>query len=139
MAIIQGLCNSFKTELLGGVHDLDTDTLKVALYSSAASIGPQTTAYTTTGEVVGSGYTAGGATLAGATIAISNGVAYVDFTDVSWPSATFTARGALIYNSSKANRAIHVLSFGTDRTVANATFPITFPSANYREAIIRLA
>ena len=99
MAITQAMCNSFKTELLGGTHDLDTDVIKIALFTSSATLDASTTAYSTTNEVVGSGYTAGGNTLAGATISLSGSTAIVDFTDTTWSSATITARGALIYNS----------------------------------------
>ncbi len=123
--IYQGPTNSFLLELIQGIHDLDADSLKIALYSSSADLGLSTTAYTTTGEVVASGYTAGGASLT-ATLANSNNTAYMDFSDVTW-SASLTARGALVYNSSKANRSIMVLDFGTDKT-STSTFSIVFPA-----------
>lgn len=140
MAITQAMCNSFKTELLGGTHDLDTDTIKIALYTSSATLGASTTAYSTTNEVTGStGYTAGGNTLSGAAITLSGSTAIVDFTDTTWSSSTITARGALIYNSSKSNRAIAVLDFGSDKSSSNGDFTIVFPTADASNAIIRIA
>lgn len=140
MAITQAMCNSFKQELLGGTHDLDTDTIKIALYTSSATLGASTTAYTTSNEVTGSaGYTAGGNTLAGATISLSGSTAIVDFTDTTWSSATITARGALIYNSSKSDKAIAVLDFGSDKSSTNGDFTVVFPAADASNAIIRIA
>lgn len=139
MAITSAICTSFKEELLGGIHDLDTDVLKIALYTSSATLGASTTAYSATNEVSGTGYSAGGATLAGAAIASSGTTAYMDFTDVTWASSTITARGALIYNSSKANRAIAVLDFGSDRSSTSGDFTVTFPAADASNAIIRIA
>lgn len=139
MAITQAMCNSFKTELLGGTHDLDTDVLKIALFTSSATLGASTTAYSTTNEVVGSGYTAGGNTLAGAAISLSGSTAIVDFSDTTWSTATITARGALIYNSSKADRAIAVLDFGGDKTSTSGDFTVVFPAADASNAIIRIA
>jgi len=133
------MCNSFKTELLGGTHDLDTDTIKIALFTSSATLGASTTAYSTTNEVSGTGYTAGGNTLAGAAISLSGSTAIVDFTDTTWSSATITARGALIYNSSKADRAIAVLDFGSDKSSTNGDFTVVFPAADASNAIIRIA
>lgn len=137
--ITSAICNSFKTELLTATHNLTSHTIKVALYSSTATLNASTTAYTTTGEVTGDGYSAGGATLSGASISLSGNTAIVDFSDASWPASTITARGALIYNSSAANRAIAVLDFGTDRMSTNTTFTVTFPTADANSAIIRLA
>jgi len=139
MAITQALCTSFKSELLGGFHDLDTDTIKIALYTSSATLGATTTAYSTTNEVSGTGYTAGGNTLTSATIATSGTTAYLDFADTTWSSATMTARGALIYNADKSNRAIAVLDFGGDKTSTNGDFTIQFPTADASNAIIRIA
>jgi len=140
MAITQAMCNSFKTELLGGTHDLDTDTIKIALYTSSATLGASTTAYSTTNEVTGStGYTAGGNTLSGASITLSGSTAIVDFTDTTWSSATITARGALIYNSSKSDKAIAVLDFGSDKSSTNGDFTVVFPTADASNAIIRIA
>jgi hypothetical protein len=133
------VCNSFKTEVLGGTHDLDTDVIKIALYTSAASLSASTTAYSSTNEVVGTGYTAVGNTLAGAAITLDGSTAIVDFTDTNWTTATITARYALIYNSSKSNKAIAVLDFTTDQTATNGTFTVVFPTANSSSAIIRLS
>lgn len=139
MAITQAMCNSFKTELLGGTHDLDTDTIKIALFTSSATLGASTTAYSTTNEVSGTGYTAGGNTLSGATISLSGSTAIVDFSDTTWSSATITARGALIYNSSKSDKAIAVLDFGSDKSSTNGDFTVVFPAADASNAIIRIA
>lgn len=138
MAIAQTLCSSFKTEILLGVHDLDTDILKIALYVSAANLGAATTVYTTANEVVGAGYVAGGNTLTGATVALDGTTAVVSFDSTSW-SAFITARGALIYNSSKSNKAIAVLDFGSNKTSSSGTFQITFPPATAGSAIIQVA
>jgi hypothetical protein len=139
MAITQAMCNSFKTECLGGLHDLDTHVIKIALYTSAATLDASTTAYSATNEVSGTGYTAGGGTLAGAAISLSGSTAIVDFTDFTWTTATITARGALIYNSTASNRAIAVLNFTTDRTSTASDFTIQFPTPDSSNAIIRLA
>jgi len=119
MAITQAMCTSFKEDLFQKEQDLDTDTIKIALYTSSATLGAGTTAYTTSNEVTGTGYTAGGETLTGATIATSGTTAYVDFNDPEWTSASFTARGALIYNDTTAgDNSIAVLDFGGDFTVS---------------------
>ena len=137
MAITQAMCTSFKEDLFQKEQDLDTDTIKIALYTSAATLGAATTAYTTTNEVSGTGYSAGGVTLTSATIGTSGTTAYVDFGDPEWTSASFTARGALIYNSSASNQSIAVLDFGGDFTVSSGTFRIVFPAAG-ATAIIRI-
>jgi hypothetical protein len=139
MAISQAMVTSFKVELFGGIQDLDTDTIKIALFTSLATLGAATTAYSTTNEVVGTGYVAGGNTLAGATISSSGTTAFVDFSDTTWTSATITARGALIYNSSKANRAIAVLDFGADKTSTAGDFTVQMPVADASNALIRIA
>lgn len=140
MAITQALCNSFKTDILGGIQDLDTDVIKIALYTSSATLGASTTAYTTSNEVASTGnYSAGGNTLSGASISLSGSTAIVDFSDTTWANATITARGALIYNSSKSNKAIAVLDFGSDKTSTNGDFTIVFPAATASDAIIRIA
>lgn len=139
MPITQAMCTSFKADLFGGVQDLDTDVIKIALYTSTASLDASTTAYTTSNEVVGTGYTAGGNTLSGAAISSSGTTAFVDFSDTSWSTATITARGALIYNSSKSNKAIAVLDFGSDRSSSGGTFTIQFPAATASDAILRIA
>lgn len=136
--IVQGLTDSFKQELLSGTHDFTGDTFKIALYTSSASLSRSTTTYSVTNEVSGTGYTAGGATLTGASIAFSSGVAYVDFDDVTWAASDITARGAMIYNSSKSNKAVFVLDFGSDRT-SNPDFTVKFPAATAAAALIRLA
>lgn len=135
--ITQTQTTSFKQELYEGVHNLLVDTIKIALYTSAADLGADTASYTATGEVTGTGYVAGGITLTGATVQSSGNTAFVSFNDASWPGATFTCRGALIYNSSKANRSVAVLNFGADRTVTNNTFTVTFPANTATSAIIR--
>ena len=139
MAISQGVCNSFKEEVLTGVHDIENDTIKIALFTSSATLDADTTAYATTNEVVGTGYTAGGNTLAGAAVTLDGSVAIVDFNDTTWASASITARGALIYNSSKANRAIAVLDFGSDKTSTDGDFSVIFPAPTASTAVVRLA
>jgi hypothetical protein len=139
MAITQAMCSSFKQQILLGEHDLDTDTIKLALYTSAATLSAATTAYSTSDEVVGTGYTAGGNTLTGATVSLSGTTAYVDFSDTTWSTATITARGALIYNSSKSNKAIAVLDFGSDKTSTAGDFTVQFPTNDASSAIVRIA
>ena len=130
MAITTAMCTSFKKELLEAEHDFTADTFKIALYTSSATLGASTTAYSTTNEVSGTGYTAGGATLTTVAPTSSGTTAFVDFNDPSFTSATITARGALIYNSSKSNKAVAVYDFGSDQSTTNGTFTITIPSAN---------
>ena len=139
MAITQAFCTSAKAEFLGGVHDLDTDTIKIALYTSSATLGAATTAYSSTNEVVGTGYTAGGNTLTGAVISVDGTTALVDFADPTWADSTITARGALIYNASKSNKALAVLDFGADKTSAAGNFTVVMPTAAAATAIIRIA
>ena len=141
MAITQALCLSFKTELLGGIHDLDTDVIKMALFTSAATLGASTTAYSSSNEVssAGTNYTAGGNTMTSPVISFEGTTAIVDFADVVWANASFTARGALIYNSSKANRAIAVLDFGADKTSTSGDFTVIMPAPAASTAIIRIA
>lgn len=139
MAISQAMCSSFKQQLLLGEHDLDTDVIKIALYTSSATLSAATTVYTTSDEVVGTGYTAGGNTLTSPTVSLSGTTAYVDFADTSWTTATITARGALIYNSSKSNKAIAVLDFGSDKTSTAGTFTVQFPANTASDAIVRIA
>lgn len=138
MAIQQGLTTSFKQQMLQGQQALLTDTLKIALYTGFATLGPTTTAYSTTNEVVGGGYTAGGIVLTGVTLAAdANGTVYVDFSSPSWPAASFTARGALIYNASQSNSSVAVLDFGSDKTCSNQTFTVTMPANTATTALIR--
>ena len=138
MAITQTTCTSFKVELLTGTHNFSSDTFKIALYISAANLGADTTAYSASNEVSASGYAAGGNTLTVSTTPTSSSTtAYVSFANTSWSSA-LTARGALIYNSSKSNKAVAVLDFGADKT-SSATFTVTFPTADATSAIVRIS
>lgn len=140
MAISQAMCSSFKTELLGGTHDLDTDSLYIALYTSSATLGASTTAYSATNEVAnGNGYTTGGKLLTSPVISLDGTTAIVDFADVTWTESTITARGALIYNLSKSNKAIAVLDFGADKVSTASDFTVVMPVAAAATALIRLA
>ena len=139
MAITQAMCTQFKRDVMLGLHDLDSDTIKIALYTSSASLGAATTAYTTSGEVAsGGGYTTGGETLASASVINNSTSGCFDATDPEWTSATFTARGALIYNDTESDLAIAVLDFGGDFTVSGGTFKIVFPAATAGNAIVRI-
>jgi hypothetical protein len=140
MAFDQTLTTSFKQDILLGVHDLDTDTIKMALFLATADLGAATTVYSSAGEVsdVGTGYTAGGKTLTGVTVLTADTTAYVDFADPSWNPANFTARGALIYNASKSNKAIAVLDFGSDKTTTT-TFTVQMPANTATSALIRIS
>jgi hypothetical protein len=135
MAIIQTQTTSFKEELYQAVHNLLTDNIKIALYTGNANIGPDTTVYTTSNEVVASGYTAGGNTLTGVTVNSSGYTAYVNFANTSW-TGSITARCALIYNSSKSNKSIAVIDFGSDKS-STTTFLITMPANTSTTALIR--
>ena len=139
MAITQAMCTQFKRDVMLGLHDLDSDTIKIALYTSSATLSAATDTYTTSGEVAsGGGYTTGGETLASASV-IENGTSgCFDSDDPEWTSATFTARGALIYNDTDGDRAIAVLDFGGDFTVAGGTFKIVFPAQTASNAIVRI-
>lgn len=145
MAITTAMCNSFKEELLGGVHDLDTDSLKIALIkgSHTGTYGAATTNYSNvTGnsdEATGAGYSAGGQVLDSATITLSGSTAFVDFADEVFSNATVSADGCIIYNSSQANRAIAVFNFGSTVTSTNGDFTIVFPTADANNAVIRIA
>ena len=139
MAITQTWTTSFKRQILLGEHDLDTDVLKIALYTDTAILGPDTTVYTTVGETTGSGYIAGGISLTNVTVNSGNGIAYVSFDDPSWAGASFTARGALIYNSSKSNKSMFVLDFGTNQTAVSETFMLDLPADNPTFALIKLS
>lgn len=139
MAIIGCMTDSFKHELLLAVHDFANDTFKIALYDSTADIGPSTTAYTSTGEVTGTGYAAGGATLSGISITAGAGVAYVDWADPTWSGADFTARGALIYNTSESNKSVLVLDFGSNRYFnSSISETLRLPPGTRDFAILRL-
>jgi len=140
MAITQSLATSFKVQLMQGTQNFSSNTFKIALYTSSASLGAGTTAYTTSSEVSGTGYTAGGNTLTVSVGPTSSGTtAYVSFSNSSWSSASFTARGAMIYNSTNGNSCVAVFDFGADKTVVDGTFTITFPTADATTAIIRIA
>lgn len=149
MAITQAMATSFKVEILTAYHNFGTtvtragtgaDTFKIALYTSAATLGATTTAYSVTNEVSGTGYTAGGNTLTIAQVPTSTSTtAWLDFADSTWTAATITANGALIYNSTQANRAVAVLAFGGDKTSTAGDFTIIFPTADSTNAIIRIA
>ena len=146
MAITSAICNSFKQEILVGTHNLTAssgNTFKIALFTSSASLGASTTAYSTSNEISntsGSAYSAGGATLTSVTPTLDSSTAVCDFADVSFTSASFTANGALIYNdTATGNPACAVIAFGSDKTVTSGTFTIQFPTADATNAIIRLA
>ena len=142
MAISSAICTSFKQEILVGTHNFTAssgDTFKIALYTSSASLGASTTAYSTSNEISGTGYTAAGATLTSVTPTTSGTTALCDFADVSFTSASFTANGALIYNDSQSDKAVAVIAFGGDKTVSSGTFTIQFPTADASNAIIRIA
>jgi len=138
MAITSAVCDSYTQELFSGTHT-NLDTYKIALYTSAATLSAATTAYAVTNEVSGIGYTAGGATLTGFATSIDTGVAILDFADASWTTATITARGALIYNSSKMNKAVAVLDFGSDITSTAGTFLVSFPDPTATLGLIRIS
>jgi len=145
MAITSAICTSFKQEILVGTHNFTAttgDTFKIALFTSSATLGASTTAYSTSNEITnssGTAYTAGGATLTSVTPTTSGTTAFCDFADVSYTSASFTANGALIYNSSQSDKAVCAIAFGSDKTVTSGTFTIQFPTADATDAIIRIA
>tara|TARA_R100001082_G_scaffold31556_1_gene16108 strand:- start:137 stop:607 length:471 start_codon:yes stop_codon:yes gene_type:complete len=156
MAITTAMATSFKSELLQGIHNFHNgsgggtttttgtgNTFKIALYTSSATMSASTTAYATTNEVSGTGYTAGGNTLTNVDPTTSGTTALTDFSDSTWSSSSITARGALIYNSSttagSANRAVAILDFGADKTSTSGDFTIQFPAADASNAIIRIA
>jgi len=135
MSIVQTQTTSFKKELYTAVHDLSTDTIKIALYTGNADLNEATTVYSATNEVSGTGYTAGGQVMTGVAISSSGSVAYVNWSNVSW-TAVLTARCALIYNASKGNKSVAVLDFGSDKT-STTTFTITMPANTSTTALIR--
>ena len=139
MAISQAMCSSYKEQLLGAVHDMDTDVFYIALYTSSATLSAATTIYSTSNEVVAVGYTAGGNILSGAAITLSGTTAFVDFDNTTWTTATITARGALIYNSSKSNKAVAVLDFGGDKSSTAGDFTVIMPTPDAANALIRIA
>lgn len=137
--IVQTQTTSFKAELYQGIHDLTVDTLKLALYTASANLDESTTAYTTSQEIAGTGYSAGGNVVTGVVISSSGYTAWVTFNNVQWVSSAFTARCALLYNVSKANRSIAVLDFGSDKTSSNSfpVFTVVIPSSGATTALIR--
>lgn len=140
MAITAAICNSFKTELLAMTPHTAADVYKIALFTSAATLSTAITAYAATNEVSGTGYTAGGATLAGFTASLDTNTAILDWTtDPTWASSTITARGALIYNSSRTNKAVAVLDFGADITSTAGTFTVQLPLPAAATGVIRIA
>jgi len=145
MAITTAMCNSFKEELLGGVHDLDTDSLKVALIKSSptGSYGADTTNYSditgSTDEAVGTNYTAGGQTLDSATITLSGNTAFVDFADEVFTNLTISSDGAIIYNASQGNKAVALFDFGSTVTSTSGDFTVVFPTADSSNAVIRIS
>ena len=142
MAITSTLTTSFKTELLTGTHNFTNssgDTFKLALYTSSATMGATTTAFTTSQEASGTNYTSGGGTLVNVTPSATGTTAVTDFNDLTFGSSTITANGALIYNTSAANKAVCVLAFGTDKSSTAGDFTIQFPPADAANAIIRIA
>ena len=142
MAITSAICTSFKQELLVATHNFTAstgDTFKLALYSSSATLGATTTAYVTTGEATGTNYSAGGSNLTSVTPTISGTSSVCDFADLTFGTATITARGCLIYNSTDANKSVAAIDFGGDKTSTAGDFTIVFPSPTATGAIIRLA
>ena len=145
MAITTAMCNSFKEELLGGVHDLDTDSIRIALIKASPSgtYGAATTNYSdvwvNSDEAVGTNYFAGGNTLSSAVISLDGSTAIVDFADTTWSSATVSADGCIIYNESRLSRAIAVIDFGGVKASTNGDFTIQLPAADASNAIVRIA
>ena len=145
MAISSAICNSFKQEILVGTHNFTAssgNTFKIALYTSSASLGASTTAYSATNEISnasGSAYSAGGANLTSVTPVLDGSTAVCDFADISFTSASFTANGCLIYNDTQSDKACAVVAFGGDKTVSSGTFTIQFPAAAASTAIVRIA
>ena len=145
MAITSAICTSFKQEILVGTHNFTAssgNTFKIALYTSDASLGASTTAYSTSEEITntsGSAYTAGGKALTSVTPVLDGSTAVCDFADISFTSASFTANGCLIYNDTQSDKAVCVVAFGGDKTVSSGTFTIQFPAAAASTAIVRIA
>jgi len=148
MPITQAMCTSFKVEILNGIHAFGTtvarggttaDTMKIALYLDAATINATTTVYSASNESSGTNYSAGGAALTVVAPTSSSTTAYLDFNDITWSTASVTARGALIYNSTQSNKAVAVLDFGSDKSSSSGDFTIVFPTADASSAIIRIA
>ena len=142
MAISQAMCTSFKVELMTGTHNFTNSSgnaFKLALYTSSATLGAATTAFSATNEVSGTGYSSGGGALTNVTPTLSGTTAFTDFADLTFSSSTITANGALIYNSTNSNKAVCVLAFGGDKSSTNGDFTIQFPTPDASNAIIRIA
>ena len=137
MSISQTLTTSFKQQLLQGVHDFSTDTFYMALYTANADIGAATTVYTATGEISGTVYVPGGQAMTGISVSVTDTTAFVNFSNVVWTTGAFTARGALIYNSSKSNKSVAVLDFGADKTTTSS-FTVVMPPNSSTTSLIRL-
>jgi hypothetical protein len=135
--IAQTLTTSFKQQLLQAVHDFSTDTFYMALYTANADLGATTTVYTASGEISGTGYTATGQVMTGVSVSVTDTTAFVNFTNVVWTTGAFTARGALIYNTSKGNKSVAVLDFGADKTTTTS-FTVVMPTNSATSALIRL-
>lgn len=147
MAITQAICSTFKSQLLQGVHNFGDNTVyppaggntfKIALYTSAATLSSATTVYTTSGESSGAGYTAGGQNLTNLGVSLSGTTAYLSFSDVTWTTATISAAGALIYNSTQSNKAVAVFSFGATYSSTAGNFTVSFPANTSSTAVIIL-
>ncbi len=145
MTISSAICNSFKQEILVGTHNFTASSgndFKLAMYTSSASMGASTTAYSSSNEISnssGSAYSAGGKAITSVTPVLDGSTAVCDFADVSWTSASFTANGCLIYNDTQSDKAVCVVAFGGDKTVSSGTFTIQFPAAAASTAIVRIA
>ena len=140
MAITQAVCSTFKEDLLSGLQNFASggNTFKIALYTSSATLDSTTTAYTSSNETTGTGYTAGGLTLTSQSVTLSGTTAYIDFADASWTSSTISAAGALIYNSTNSNKAVCVLNFGGTYSSTNGTFTVQFPAPTTTTALLIL-
>lgn len=142
MAISTSFTTAFKQALMQGLHNFNNpggNTFKIALYTSSATLGASTTAYSATNEITGTNYTAGGNTLAAVTPTTSGTTAFTDFADTTWSASTITANGALIYNANASNASTVVLAFGSDKSSSNGDFTIVFPAADASNAIIRIS
>ena len=135
--IAQTLTTSFKQQLFEAVHDFSTDTFYMALYTANADLGATTTVYTASGEISGTGYSATGQVMTGISVSVTDTTAFVNFTNVVWTTGAFTARGALIYNTSKGNKSVAVLDFGADKTTTTS-FTVVMPTNSATSALIRL-
>jgi hypothetical protein len=138
MAISQVLCTSFKKELLEATHNFGSHGFKIALYTDAATLNADTTVYSTDNEVSGTGYSAGGEVITATTVSSGDGVGFVNFSNATWASSSFTARGALIYNTSAGNKAVMTLNFGDNKTSNSSTFTVAMPADTSTTALIRI-